>query len=107
MLARSVTECNKACGKRVPRLISYIKQNKNSTDNTALSETTCGIANLLGVLKKASFGRDLQDSKSTSGGAMCAFDHTDIGPNSLDVQEANSRVSQQCRNRKNSLDAGF
>ena len=41
----------------------------------------------LGLFQDSDFAGDLEDSKSTSGGALCVFGSYIICPNKLDVQE--------------------
>ena len=70
-LARAVTVWTKACGKRSPRLISYIH-------HTCEYRQYCYVGNTaqqcrLGLNQDFDFARDLEDSKSTSGGILCIF----------------------------------
>ena len=67
--ARSITKWTKACDKRLNRLISYIH-------HTCEYEQYCHVGNTakqcrLGLFQDSDFARDLQDSKSTSGGTLC------------------------------------
>ena len=70
-LARSVTKWTTACDKRISRLISYIHY-------TSEYKQYCHVGNTakqcrLGLFQDSDFARDLEDSKSTSGGTYCAF----------------------------------
>ena len=70
-LARSISKCTKACDKRLIRLISYIHQ-------TCDNKQYCHVGNTakqcrLGLFQDSDFAGDLGDSKSTSGGTLCAF----------------------------------
>ena len=61
----------KACDKRLNRLISYIH-------HTSEYKQYCHVGNTaeqcrLGLLQDSDFARDLEDSKSTSGGTLCIF----------------------------------
>ena len=68
-LARSITKWTKACGKRLNRLISYIR-------HTCEYGQCCYVGNTakqcrLGLFQDSDFAGDLEDSKSTSGGTLC------------------------------------
>ena len=68
-LARSITIWTKACDKRLNRLISYIH-------HTCEYRQYCHAGNTakqcrLGLFQDSDFARDLEDSKFTSGGALC------------------------------------
>ena len=70
-LARYVTKWNKACDKRLHRLICYIWHKKDYMQH-------CFVGNeakdcFIGVFTDASFAGDTQDSKSTSGCVVCLF----------------------------------
>ena len=70
-LARSITKWTKACDKRLNRLISYIH-------HTCEYKLYCHGRNTakqcrLGLFQDSDFARDLEDSKSTSGGTLCIF----------------------------------
>ena len=74
-LARSITKWTKACDKRLNRLISYIH-------HTCEYKQYCYVGNTakqcrLGLFQDSDFARDLEDSKSSSGGTLCIFEsHT-------------------------------
>ena len=62
---------DKACDKRLNRLISYI-------DHTCEYKQYCYVGNTakrcrLGLFQDSDFVGDLEDSKSTSGGTLCIF----------------------------------
>ena len=68
---RSITKWTKACDKRISRLISYIH-------HTCEYRHYCHVGNTvkqcrLGLFQDSDFARDLEDSKSTSGGTLCIF----------------------------------
>ena len=68
-LARSITKWTKACDKRLNRLISYLH-------HTCEYKQYCHVGNTakqcrLGLFQDSDFARDLEDSKSTSGGTLC------------------------------------
>ena len=70
-LARAITKWTSACDKRLARLISYIH-------HTCEVKQYCHAVNTaqqcrLGLFQDFDFARDLEDSKSTSGGLMCIF----------------------------------
>ena len=70
-LARSITKWTKACDKRLNRLISYIH-------HTSEYKQYCHVGNTakqcrLGLFQDSDFAGDLEDSKSTSGGTLCAY----------------------------------
>ena len=70
-LARSITKWTNACDKRLNRLISYIH-------HTCEYRQYCYVGNTakqcrLGLFQDSDFAGDLEDSKSTSGGTLCAL----------------------------------
>ena len=70
-LARSITKWNKACDKRLNRLISYVH-------HTFGYKQYCYVGNTakqckLGLFQDSDFAGDLEHSKSTSGGTLCVF----------------------------------
>ena len=75
-LARAITKWNKACDKRLERLVAYINNTKDYVQHCYIGDTPDDI--LLGLFCDASFAGDLGDSKSTTGGLLCLF-----GPNSF------------------------
>ena len=76
MLAREVTKWNKACDKRLHRLMCYL----NCTSHQVL---TCFVGDppencRIALFCDASFAGDLRDSKSTSGAFLAI-----VGPNTF------------------------
>ena len=70
-LARSITKWTKACDKRLNRLISYVH-------HTCEYKQYCHVGNTakqsrLGLFQNSDFAADHEDSKSISGGTLCAF----------------------------------
>ena len=57
----------------------------------------------LGLFHFTSFAGDLRDSKPTSSGVLCVVGSQTFVPIFLDVQEANSCVSHQCRKIRNNV----
>ena len=69
--ARAVTKWTKACDQRLARLISCIH-------HTSEYRQCCYVGNTpqqcrRGLFQDCDFARDLEDSKSTSGGVLCIF----------------------------------
>ena len=101
-LARSITKWTKACDKRLIRLISYIH-------HTCDYKQYCHVGNTakqcrLGLFQDSDFARDLEDSKSTSGGTLCIFGSRTFVPISWICKEQTSvSISQLII----SLDAGL
>ena len=69
-LARSITKWTKACDKRLNRLISYIHHTCDSKQFWYVGSTAKQWS--LGLFQDSDFAGDLEDSKYTSGGALCA-----------------------------------
>ena len=71
ILARSVTKWNRACDKRLERLIAYIHKTKSYIQHCFVGDNAneCKI----GLFCDASFAGDLSDSKSTTGALLCVF----------------------------------
>ena len=100
-LARSITKWTKACDKRLNRLMSYIH-------HTCEFQQYCYVGNnakpcRLGLFQDSDFAGDLEDSKSTSAGALCVFWESYVCSNKLDVQETNFSFSQLNRIRNHFL----
>ena len=70
-LARAVTKLTKACGKRLARLISYIHHTCEYRQYCYVGNTAKQCRSRL--FQDSDFARDLEDSKSTSGGILCVF----------------------------------
>ena len=90
---------NKACDKRLARLIRYFNRMAHYRQHCVVGDPIQGCK--LGFFQDASFARDLPNSNSTSGRVLCVFWITNSCSNFQDVQETNCRVSQQCRIRHN------
>ena len=71
-LARSITKWTKAFDKRLNRLISYIHHTRVNTNNIVMWVILLKQCRL-GLFQDSDFSGDLEDSKSTSGGTLCAF----------------------------------
>ena len=70
-LARSITKWTKACDKCLNRLISYIHHTCEYRQYCHVDSTAKQCR--LGLFQDSDFARDLEDSKSTSGGTLCIF----------------------------------
>ena len=68
-LSRVITKWTKACDKRLARLISYIHHTCEFRQYCFLGNTAQQCR--LGLFQDSNFARDLEDSKSTSGGLLC------------------------------------
>ena len=77
-LARSVTKWNKACGKRLLRLITCIIQTKDCRQFCRVEDKMEDCK--LGLFQDASLAGDVRDSESTSGGVLCVFGTLTFGP---------------------------
>ena len=75
-LAREITKWNKACDKRLHRLIAYLRSTSNWVQKCWVGDPPedCWLA----MFCDASFAGDLRDSKSTSGMYLCL-----VGPNTF------------------------
>ena len=70
-LARSITKWTKACDKRLNRLISHIHHTCDYNQYCHMGNTAKHCR--WGLFRDSDFARDLEDSKSTSGGTLCIF----------------------------------
>ena len=70
-LERSITKWTKACDKRLNRLISYIHHTSEYTQYCHVGNTAKECR--LGLFQDSDFAGELEDSKATSGGALCVF----------------------------------
>ena len=70
-LARAVKKWTKACDKCLARLISNIHQTNEYRQCCSVRNTAQQCR--LGLFQDSDFARDLEDSKSTSGGVLCIF----------------------------------
>ena len=104
-LARSITKWTKACDKRLNRLISYIH-------HTCEYKQYCHVGNTakqcrLGLFQDSDFARDLEDSKSTSGGTLCVFGSHTFVPISWMCKKQTSFSDSSTESEIISLDAGL
>ena len=104
-LPRSITKWNKACDKRLCRLISYIH-------HTCEYKQYCYVGNTakqcrLGLFQDSDFAGDLEDSKSTSGGTLCIFGSHTFVPISWMCKKQTSVSHSSTESEIISLDAGL
>ena len=104
-LARSITKWTKACDKRLNRLISNIH-------HTCEYKQYCYVGNTvkqfrLGLFQDSDFARDLEDSNSTSGGALCVFRSHAFVPISWMCKKQTSGSHSSTESEIISLDAGL
>ena len=103
---RTVLACgHKACDKRLCRLISYIH-------HTCEYQQYCHDGNTskqcrLGLFQDSDFTGDLEDSKSTSGGALCVFGSHTFVPVSWMCKKQTSVSHSSTESEIISLDAGL
>ena len=95
----------KACDKRLARLISYIH-------HTCEHRQYCFVGNTaqhcrLGLFQDSDFARDLEDSKSTSGGILRIFGSHTFGPTSWMCKKQTSVSHSSTEAEIISLDAGL
>ena len=103
--ARSITKWTKACDKRLNRLISYIH-------HTCAYKQYCFVGNTakqcrLGLFQDSDFAGDVEDSKSTSGGALCIFGSHTFVPISWMCRKQTSVSHSSTESEIISLDAGL
>ena len=103
--ARSITKWTKACDKRLNRLISYIH-------HTCEYKQYCYVVNTakqcrLGLFQDSKFAGNLEDSKSTSGGALCVFESPTFVPISWMCKKQASVSHSSTESEIISLDAGL
>ena len=104
-LVRSITKWTKACDKRLSCFISYIH-------HTCEYKQCCHVGNTaqqgrLGLFQDSDFAGDLQDSKSTSGGALCIFGSHTFLPISLMCKKQTSVSHSSTESEIISLDTGL
>ena len=76
-LALAITKWTKACDKRLNRLISYGQKTCEYKQYFDVGNTSKQCR--LGLFQDSDFTKDLEDSKSTSGGTRCIFgSHTSV-----------------------------
>ena len=103
--ARSITTWTKARDKRFSRLISYIH-------HTCEYKQCCHVGNTakqcrLELFQDSDFARDLEDSKSTSGGTLCVFGSRTFVPISWMCKKQTSVSHSSTESEIISLDAGL
>ena len=76
--ARSITKWTKACDKRLNRLFSYIHHTCEYRQYCHVGDTADQYR--LGLFQDSDFAGDLEDSESTSGGALCIFGSHTFAP---------------------------
>ena len=104
-LGRAVTKWTKASDKRLEHLISYIH-------HTSEYRQCCEVGNTaqqcrLGLFQDSDFARDLEDSKSTSGGILCIFGRHTFVPISWMCKKQTSVSHSSAEAESMSLDAGL
>ena len=104
-LARSITKWTRACDKRLASLISYVH-------HTSEFKHYCHVGNTaqqcrLGLFQDSDFARDLEDSKSTSGGLLCIFGSHTFVPVSWMCKKQTSVSHSSTEAEMISLDAGL
>ena len=103
--ARSITKWTKACDKRLNRLISYIHHSCEHNQYCYVGNTAKQCR--LGLFQDSDFARDLEDSKSTTGGTLCVFgSHTSV-PISWMCKKQTSVSHSSAESEIISLDAGL
>ena len=104
-LARSITKWTKACDKRLSRLISYNHHTYDYKQHCHVRNTA--IQCRLGLFQDSDFAGDLEDSKSTSGGALCIFGSHTFVPISWMCKKQTSVSHSSTESEIISLDAGL
>ena len=104
-LARSITKWAKACDRRLTRLISYIH-------HTCEYKQYCYVGNTakqcrLGLFQDSDIARDLEDSKSTSGGTLCVLGSHTFVPISWMYKKQTSVSHSSTESEFIYLDAGL
>ena len=104
-LARSITKWTKACDKLLSRLISYINYSSEYKQYCHVGNTAKQCR--LGPFQDSDFARDLEDSKSTSGGTLCIFGCHTFVPISWTCKKQTSFSHSSTESEIISLDAGL
>ena len=104
-LARSITKWTKACDKRLNRLISKIHHTSEYKQYCHLGNTAKQCR--LGLFQDSDFARDLEDSKSTSGGTLCIFGSHTFVPISWMCKKQTSVSHSSTESEIISLDTGL
>ena len=104
-LAHTLTKWTKACDKRLPRLISFIR-------HTCEYRQYCYVGSQppqcrLGLFQDSNFAGDLEDSKSTSPGILCIFGSHTFLPTNWMCQKLTSVSHSSTYAEVISLDAGL
>ena len=104
-LARAVTKWTRACARRLARLISY-------THYTSDFEQYCHVGNTaqhcrLALFQDSDFARDLENSKSTSGGTLCICGSHTFVPTSWMYKKQTSVSHSSRESEVISLDASL
>ena len=104
-LARAATKWTISCDKRLARLVSYIH-------HTSEYRQYCYVGNTaqhcrLGLFQDPDFARDLEESKSTSGGVLCIFGSHTFVPISWMCKKQTSVSHSSAEAEIISLDAGL
>ena len=104
-LARSITKWTKACDKRQNRLISYIHHTCECKQYWYVGNTAEQCR--LGLFQDSDFARDLEDSKSTSGGTLCVSGSHTFVPISWMCKKQTSVSHSSTESEIISLNAGL
>ena len=104
-LARSITKWNKACDRRLNRLISYIH-------HTSEYKQYCHVGNTakqcrLGLFQDSDFAGDLENLKSTSGRTLCVFGSHTFVPTSWMCKKQTAVSHSSTESEIFSLDTGL
>ena len=104
-IARAVTKWTKACDKRLARLISCIHHTCDYRQYGYVGNTAKQCR--LGLFQDSDFAVDLEDSKSTSGGALCVFGRHTFVPISWMCKKQTSVSNSSTEAELVSLDASL
>ena len=102
--ARAVAKWTRSCDKRLARLISYIH---HTTDYRHCHVRNTAQQCRLGLFQDSDFAGDLEDSQSTSGGALCVFGSHTFVPISWMCKKQTSVSHSSTESGIISLDAGL
>ena len=104
-LAPSITKWTRACDKRLSLLISYIHHTSEYKQCYHLGNTAKQCR--LGLFQDSDFAKDLEDSKSISGGTLCIFGSHTFVPISWMYKKQTSVSHSSTESEIISLDAGL
>ena len=104
-LTRSITKWTKVCDKRLNRLISYIHHTCEYKQYCHVGDTAKQCR--LGLFQDSEFARDLEDSKSTSGGTLCTFGSHTFVPISWMCKKQTAVSHSSTESEIMSLDTGL